>query len=128
VLGDDDYLVCCVTNHRALRFASGEEIPYKFINEPPVRFLYSPSGTYVLFDRSDNPATMPGGWKLAPQPVPFLTADATNMGSHKPRWVGVLRSSEPAKALFRLPNDFYADKIFARTSQIYIFGLKLYSG
>ncbi len=124
VVGDDDQLVCCVTNHRALRFADGEEIPYRFTNDPPVRFEYSPSGTYVLFDRSDNPATMPSGWKSAPQLVAFLTPSATNMGDYIPHWVGVLRSTEPTKALFRLPNDFYAYNIFARADQIAIFGYK----
>ena len=124
VLGDDGQLVCCVTNHRALRFANGEEIPYRFTNEPPVRFEYSPSGTYVLFDRSDNPATMPPGWQSAPQLVSFLTPNARNMGAYTPHWVGVLRSAEPTKALFRLPNDFYAYNIFASTNQVSIFGYK----
>jgi hypothetical protein len=128
VLGDDDQLVCCVTNHRALRFANGEEIPYRFTNEPPVRFEYSPSGTYLFFDRSDNPATLPPGWESAPQPAPFLAANATNMGAYKPRWVGVLRSAEPARALFRLPNDFYAYNLFGGTNQICVFGYKFIFG
>jgi len=128
VLGDDDELVCCVTNHRALRFASGEEIPYRFTEDPPVRFEYSPSGTYLLFDRSDNPATMPPGWESAPQPVPFLAANATNMGAFKPHWVGVLRSTEPARALFCLPNDFYAYNLFGGTNKISVFGYKFVFG
>jgi hypothetical protein len=128
VLRDDDQMVCCVTNHRALRFANGEEIPYRFTNDPPVRFEYSPSGTYVLFDRSDKPATMPLGWKSAPQLVAFLTPSATNMGDYTPHWVGVLCSTEPTKALFRLPNDFYAYNIFARADQIAIFGYKFVFG
>lgn len=128
VLGDDDQLVCCVTNHRALRFASGEEIPYRFTNEPPVRFEYSPSGKYLFFERSDNPGTMPPGWQLAPQPVPFLTASATNIGAYTPRWVGVLRSTDPAKALFRLPNDFYAYNIFGGTNEVFLFGQKFVIG
>lgn len=124
VLGDDDQLVCCVTNHRALRFANGDEVQYRFTNEPTVRFEYSPGGAYLFFDRTNNPETMPSGWESAPQLVPFLTSGATNMGAYIPHWVGVVRCADPANALFRLPNDFHASNIFARTNEVFIFGLK----
>ncbi len=129
IIQDQGALVCCVTNHRALKFANGYEIQIVFTNQRPARFEFSHGGGWFFLDLPPKAAAEVTAWRPTPQPIPFLTPGATNTGSYDPAWVGVFRSVEPNAPLFRLPNDFFASRIFlTSTSQILVSGFKFVFG
>lgn len=138
VVDDNGKLIAWVTNlHqgasaagvvKGLCFAAGDVIPIVFTNAFPATFEFSPGGDYLLLDEPTIPVAMLPGWTSAPQPVPFLTPSSTNMGGYTTRWQAVFRTSLPTKPLFRLPYDFYARAIFARSNQIVVSGFKFVFG
>jgi len=127
ILDDNGSLISWVTNNglpKGLAFATGQTIPLLVTNHMASRFEFTPGAEYFMLDEPLAAAGTVPAWMAAPQPVPFLTAGATNMGGYVPTWDGVFRSAEPTKPLFRLPNDFYASGIFTRSNEVIVSGFR----
>jgi len=135
VLDNTGNLISWVTNRqtapspsgvvKALAFGNGDEIPLVFTNVIyPGSFEFSWDGDYFLLDQPTNAPAMLPGWTSVPQPMPYLTPSATNIGGSSPRWKSIFRTSAPTEPLFRLPNDFFARQVFNQSNQVLVSGLK----